>query len=60
MKKIYILLLCAVVVCSMLLSCEKEKDDKEIENDNPQETAEVERSDDDPNNGYSDLYGSDK
>ena len=62
MKKICVILACLLAVSMLTLSfasCEKDKDDKEIEIADKEDTDKVEYNDDDPDNGYSDLYNPD-
>jgi hypothetical protein len=40
----------------VLASCEKDKDDKEIEYEKEEVTEAAEYNDDDPDNGFSDLF----
>lgn len=59
MKKIYTVFICLLAVSMLmfvLASCEKDKDDKEIEYEKEEVTEAAEYNDDDPDNGFSDLF----
>ena len=56
MKKLIFSLICLLMVCSFVISCEEEKgSDKEITLPNEQTTKPPKAQNDDPNNGYGDI-----
>lgn len=56
MKKIITVVLCALLICSLIASCEKDdKPDTEIKYEQESTTKPQNAQTDDPNNGFGDI-----